>query len=555
MNLTAFIIEGGCVVGEPYWYRTLDLVYFILYLIMGTAGFASLLIYYMHMFQLNSYKADEQTRFMRTNIGSLLGRAMGVIIGLLLLAACALSGNRICMVCAIVLQFMTFWGNRPWARHAKRPLVYTRRVQRLFITTGILYALVMAVAWSAAVILRGWRLSVYAVIGMICAVMCLLVPFLLFISNVINHPMEEAINNRFIKEAKDIVDSMPNLKVIGITGSFGKTSTKYFLTKLLSGSYNVLMTPGNYNTVLGVTKTVREQLKATHEIFVCEMGARRVKEIKGVCDIVSPDMGVITSIGAQHLETFGSMENIIHTKLELADAVPAGGQVFLNYDNEILRSQKVDKSVVTYGLENKNTDFHPENVCVSERGSEFDIAFPDGSTGHFVAPLIGTHNVLNLAGCIAVAYYMKVPVDTMIHQARHLEAVPHRLQLVRSPRGIIIDDAYNSNPAGAKAALDTLQMFEGLHILVTPGMVELGEKQYELNRAFGVQAAAACDYIVLVGPRQTEPIAEGIRSAGFAEERLFIVSDLSEGLGKVDAVKAPGQKKIILLENDLPDNY
>lgn len=335
MNLTAFIIEGGCVVGEPYWYRTLDLVYFILYLIMGTAGFASLLIYYMHMFQLNSYKADEQTRFMRTNIGSLLGRAMGVIIGLLLLAACALSGNRICMVCAIVLQFMTFWGNRPWARHAKRPLVYTRRVQRLFITTGILYALVMAVAWSAAVILRGWRLSVYAVIGMICAVMCLLVPFLLFISNVINHPMEEAINNRFIKEAKDIVDSMPNLKVIGITGSFGKTSTKYFLTKLLSGSYNVLMTPGNYNTVLGVTKTVREQLKATHEIFVCEMGARRVKEIKGVCDIVSPDMGVITSIGAQHLETFGSMENIIHTKLELADAVPAGGQVFLNYDNEI----------------------------------------------------------------------------------------------------------------------------------------------------------------------------------------------------------------------------
>lgn len=555
MNLTAFIIEGGCVVGGAHWYQTLDLICFILYLVMGTAGFASLLIYYMHMFQLNSYKADEQFRFMRTNIGSLLGRIMGVIISLILLLSVAAGGSRACLVLAIVLQFMTFWGNRPWARHAKRPLVYTKRVQRLFVTTGLLYILVMAAALACAVRLWGWRQSAYAVTGIVCCVLCLLVPFLLFISNVVNHPLEEAINNRFIQEAKELVDSMPNLTVIGITGSFGKTSTKYFLTKLLSGSYNVLMTPGNYNTVLGVTKTVREQLKATHEIFVCEMGARRVKEIKGVCDIVSPDLGVITSIGAQHLETFGSMENIIHTKLELAEAVPEGGQVFLNYDNEILRSQKLNKNIVTYGLENGNADFHPERVCVSERGSEFDIAFPDGSTGHFVTPLIGAHNVLNLAGCIAVAYYMKVPVDTMIHQARHLEAVPHRLQLVKSARGIIIDDAYNSNPAGAKAALDTLQMFEGLHILVTPGMVELGEKQYELNRAFGVQAAAACDYIVLVGIRQTEPIAEGVRSAGFPEERLFVVSDLPEGLAKVDAVKAPDQKKIILLENDLPDNY
>lgn len=555
MDLIAFITVGGRIAGEPRWYGTFDLICLILYLIMGTAGFASLLIYYMHMFQLNSYKADEQLRFMKTNVGSLLGRVMGVFLGAVLLVCCALAENRVCYVLAVVLLFMTFWGNRPWARHAKRPLVYTGRVKRLFATMGFLYVLVTAAAWIGAVLVKGWCLRAYALIGLAVCVLCLLVPFLLFISNAVNHPMEETINNRFIKEAKKIVDSMPNLTVIGITGSFGKTSTKYFLTKLLAGSYNVLMTPGNYNTVLGVTRTVREQLKATHEIFVCEMGARRVKEIKGVCDIVSPDIGVITSIGAQHLETFGSMENIIHTKLELADAVPKEGRVFLNYDNEILRSQKIDKSVITYGLENKDTDFHPEHVRVSERGSEFDIAFPDGSTGHFVTPLIGAHNVLNLAGCIAVAYYMKVPVNTMIHQARHLEAVPHRLQLVKSPRGIIIDDAYNSNPAGAKAALDTLRMFEGLHILVTPGMVELGEKQHELNRAFGVQAAAACDYIVLVGPRQTEPIAEGVRSAGFPEERLWIVSDLSEGLAKVDAIKASDRKKIILLENDLPDNY
>lgn len=555
MNSTAFLIESKAPAVSA-GAGTSALIFFICYLIMETAGFASLLIYYMHMFQLNSYKADEQLRFMRANVGSLLGRVMGVLLGMILLGIWAVTESPVPVLFAILLQFMTFWGNRPWARRAKRPLVYTGRVKRLFVTTGLLYLLGMALAVTAGVRIFGSRsLSGFAFSCEIGALLCLLVPFLLFISNALNHPMEEAINNRFINEAKGIVASMPNLTVIGITGSFGKTSTKYFLTKLLSGSYNVLMTPGNYNTVLGVTKTVREQLKATHEIFVCEMGARRVKEIKGVCDIVNPDMGVITSIGAQHLETFGSMENIIRTKLELADAVPPDGRVFLNFDNAILRSQKLDKSVVSYGLENEHVDFHPENVRVSEQGSAFDISFPDGSSAHFVTPLIGAHNVLNLAGCIAVAYYMKVPAEVMVRQAKHLEAVPHRLQLVKSARGIIIDDAYNSNPAGAKAALETLGMFEGLHILVTPGMVELGEQQYALNRTFGVQAAKHCDYIVLVGLRQTEPIAEGVRSAGFSEERLFIVSDLSEGLERVDAIKSPDQPKIILLENDLPDNY
>ena len=532
----------------------MNIVCFVLFLALSTAGFGSLLIYYMHMFQLDSYKADEQLRFMRTNVGSLLGRVMGCIIALILLCVCMVNGSRACMIAAAVFQFMTFWGNRPWARHAKRPLVYTGRVRRMLVTTGIIYILVLILAHVLGIFFLD-GMSLFAWTGAVSTALCLLVPFILFLSNVINHPLEESINNRYINEAKQIIDGMPHLTVIGITGSFGKTSTKYFLTKLLSGSYNVLMTPGNYNTVLGVTKTVREQLLPTHEVFVCEMGARRVKEIKGVCDIVSPDMGVITSIGAQHLETFGSMENIIHTKLELADAVPAGGKVFLNYDNEILRSQSIQKDVVTYGLENKNTDFHPENVRVSEKGSEFDISFPDGSRGHFITPLIGSHNVLNLAGCIAVAYYMKVPVEVMVRQAKHLEAVPHRLQLVSSGRGLIIDDAYNSNPAGAKAALDTLKMFDGLHILVTPGMVELGEKQHELNRIFGEQAAESCDYIALVGAHQTEPIAEGVRAKGFPEDRLFIVSDLSEALAKVNAIKSPDKQKVILLENDLPDNY
>lgn len=533
----------------------LRLTFDILYLILGAASVASLLIYYMHMFQLNSYKADEQGRFMRDNRGALIGRILGYIISVILLVLGILKIAPMVMICiTAVLFFMEGWGNRPWARVAKRPLVVTGRVRRLFITTGVVTALLIAGMMVPAFIVLG-DIRAWCVAGLGVCVAGFLTPYILYLANVLNHPREEAINNHFINEAKEIVASMPNLTVIGITGSFGKTSTKYFLTQLLSATYNVLMTPGNYNTVLGVTKTVREQLKATHEIFVCEMGARRVKEIKGVCDIVNPDMGVITSIGAQHLETFGSMENIIHTKLELADAVPKDGRVYINLDNDILREQHIDRPLTSYGLNNKSADYVPANVHATEKGSEFDITFPDGDTVHFSTPLLGTHNVLNLAGCIAVAYDLKVPKNVMVRQAGKLTPVPHRLQLVNSGRGIIIDDAYNSNPAGARAALECLNQFDGIHILVTPGMVELGEKQYELNKELGTEAAGSCDYIVLVGVKQTEPIQEGVREAGFPEERLFVVSDLQEGLSKVDSIVSNGRKKIILLENDLPDNY
>lgn len=528
----------------------------IAYILLGAVSIASLLVYYMHMFQLNSYKADEQGRFMRANRGALLGRRMGYVLSFMLLFMAAFDIVPVCMLCfSALFFFMTAWGNRPWARVAKRPLAVTGRVRRMFVTSGIITVLIVSAAAVISAFLTGDVLKTAVISGLAICVTGCIIQYILLAANVINHPREQAINNGFINEAKKIMEESPNLKVIGITGSFGKTSTKYFLTKLLSGTYNVLMTPGNFNTVLGVTITVREHLKSTHEIFVCEMGARRVGEIKGVCDIVKPDIGIITSIGAQHLETFGSMENIISTKLELADAIPDSGCVYINADNEVLSKQKINKKVKTYGLENKSADFVPANVYATEKGSEFDLTFPDGETVHFTTPLLGKHNVLNLAGCIEVAYDLKVPKQQLVSQARKLEAVPHRLQLINSPRGLIIDDAYNSNPDGARAALETLMQFDGVHILVTPGMVELGEKQYELNKELGEEAAACCDYIVLVGKKQTEPIQEGVRSKGFPEERLFVVADLNEGLSKVDNIKTDGKGKIILLENDLPDNY
>ncbi len=525
----------------------MDFLYIGIVFLFATLGFVGLLQYHMHMFQLNSYAADEQLRWMKKNYNSLLGRIMGV---LLCLGILAISRGWFAGILCGILLWLTYRGNHPVKGMAKRDFVYTKRVVRMLVTTGILYALCLAVGIVLAV-QEPDRFVVYLPV----LLACIMVQWLIFLANLINRPLERHINRSFVEDAKKKVAEMPVLTTIGITGSYGKTSMKHFVTKLLAADYNAYMTPGNYNTELGVTIAVRRDLTPLHEVFVCEMGARRVGEIQAVCNIVAPKQGVLTSVGAQHLETFGSMENILNTKLELAHSVPTDGVLFVNYDDPTLRKQTFDKKVISYAVDCLEAMYRPQNISVSEKGCSFDVVFPGGETAHFETKLIGAHNVLNLAGAIAVADYWKVPVSHMVTQVRHLEPVPHRLQLRNTRRGIIIDDAYNSNPAGAKAALDTLEMFEGVRFLVTPGMVELGEKQAELNFRFGCQAAEAADVIILVGKKQTEPIYEGICSTKFPKERLFVVSDLQEAMARVDAYPARDQKKIVLLENDLPDNY
>lgn len=172
-----------------------------------------------------------------------------------------------------------------------------------------------------------------------------------------------------------MLKACPDLKVIGITGSYGKTSVKYYLSTVLKAKYNVLMTPESYNTPMGVVKTIREQLRPTHEIFVCEMGARHVGDIKEICDIVFPEYGIITSIGEQHLETFKSIENIIKTKFELYDAVADKDKMFLNGDNENITKTligKGDKISHTYGL-NEQNETYAYDIKVTNKGTVFSV--------------------------------------------------------------------------------------------------------------------------------------------------------------------------------------
>lgn len=501
--------------------------------------------HYIHMFQLNSYKPKVQLKWLKSNNHLWIALPAVALIAVLwdkFRSRNAGLGGSIEIFTVIAAIFIyTVIAHFP-KKSYKIPLKYTARVKRLIFTSALLYLLPVALnIWLPL----HWTCAVYVA-------MLILAPFLVLLTNLINRPVELSINSHYINDAKRILRECPNLTVIGITGSFGKTSVKYFLYELLSVKYNVLKTPGNFNTPLGIVKTIRSNLRATHDIFLCEMGAKNVGDIKEICDIVCPEHGIITAVGPMHLESFGTIDNVRKTKFELADALPSSGYLWLNTDDENVREGAKGRTYIGYGVDSRD-GYCCEKLSISSSGSEFDIVSPNGETEHFKTKLIGKHNVINICGAVAAANTLEISLKDLKPAVRRLESVPHRLELRKSGNVTIIDDAYNSNPAGARAALETLSMMDGFKILCTPGMIELGEREYELNREFGATAAEVCDFVITVGKTNADAISDGLRSKNYPAEKVYAAPELRDAFSKIYSL--PNEKKVVLLENDLPDNY
>ena len=495
---------------------------------------ALLLYFYMHMFQLNSYFFKKQMYWMKKNITKVLIQVILIIIPTTVLL---ILRNRITILIASIILAISIICNIPKGK-SKIPLKLTSRVKRMFFTELIL--IFIAIAFNRTII-------TFAILNIISSFICI-------IANVINYPIELLIKRRYINEAKRILQDMPNLTVIGVTGSFGKTSVKNFLVKTLSAKYEVLTTPKNYNTTMGVVKTIRENLKPIHQIFVCEMGATKLGDIKEICDIVKPKLGVITSIGPQHLQSFKNIENVIKTKFELADSVKQnGGVTFLNFDNEYIAKQRLDIEYKSYGINNESLDYNAYNLVSSSKGLSFKMNSLNEEI-EFKTKLIGKHNIENITGAIAVANYLDVPMKKIVPKIREIQSVEHRLQILPHGNLTIIDDSYNSNPVSSKSALDTLAEFEGTKIIVTPGLIELGTDEEKYNFEFGEYITTVCDYAYLVGEKQSKAILDGINSKNFDKNKVFIVNTPNEAVKQISSLNLDGNVTV-LLENDLPDNY
>ena len=521
----------------------------------------------MHMFQLNTYMNNEQSAWLEKNrhlqwilyFAIALGavRMLVPLAGLDWLTAVTDVLVWITLIVIIMVYRLLIEMN------SKKPLKFAPRVRRMVATIIAVNLLIILVCY-AIVLIKNGKIEArnLAPLGgfLLAAVGLQLGENML--ANSINRPVEKGVNNHYINDAKRILKENPDLTIIGVTGSYGKTSVKFYLETLLRQRYRVLVTPESYNTPMGIVITIRKFLKPTHEIFVCEMGARYVGEIKEDCDLVHPHHGLITSIGPQHLDTFESMENIQKTKFELADAVPDGGILFLNGDNEYIAeelerrkgSRPLYDNPVMYHSQKIGSGYYASDIVITNHGTDFTVNAPDGESERFSMKLVGMHNVINVMGAIAVAHEFYIPLAELRIPVRRIQSVPHRMEMKNHGDVTIIDDAFNSNPIGSKAAVETLAIMDGMRILITPGMVELGEDEAEYNRKFGTYAADCCDRIFLVGRKHTEPIKEGILSKGFPEKHLEVFDKVEDAISRAYAVKTD-KHKYILLENDLPDNY
>lgn len=497
---------------------------------------------YIHMAQLEGYKARPTFFWIMKNRQTTL--LLPVLIGMLSLVISVFFPVVGAVVYAFAVGYLTW---RRSKRPQKKPLTYTARVKRLVAIVGF-WSLALA-AGSMCVSLYsgqdGWGFALY-----------LLTPFVVCLSLLCAWPMEESIKKGYFRDAQRRLAAREDLIKIGITGSFGKTSTKFILGTLLREKYNVLVPPSSFNTPMGLTRVVREQLKDEHEVFLAEMGAKHKGDIKELCDLVHPTIGVITSVGPQHLETFGSLEVIKSTKYELIDALPQDGVSFFPSDGGICeeffhKTHKGKKHLC--GLSGVDLFVTAKDATVGPFGSRFLLCI-EGKQMQAEVPLLGKHNIENILLCCAVAWHLGLREEELLRGLKKLQPVEHRLQILPSGNGLtVIDDAFNSNPTGAHAALDVLASFPNKRIIITPGMVELGKDEDAHNLAFGKKMASCVDVAILVGLNRVKPIVQGLEEGGFSKENLHLVRTLEEASKLLPTLAGAGD--VVLFENDLPDNY
>lgn len=512
----------------------------------------------IHIFQQNSYRCSRFWHWLNNGNIMTSWRLTDVALVMLLLTPFVWFSIIAIPLVLVIKSIIIF------RKKYKKPLVFTNRVWRLYICTCIIASIIYAgsiIAFYCDYFGMGPN-PYYPVSWTMPPIVALLLSIfswcIVMFADFVIKPVEKLINKRYYDDAKRILTSMPDLKIIGITGSYGKTSTKHYLQRILSEKYETLMTPGSYNTTMGVIRTVRELMKPYHEVFICEMGAKQRGDIKEICDLVNPDMGIITAVGPMHLETFKKMENVQATKFELADAVPSAGFVVVNNDFEYCAKRDVRNTrCIRYAVTNsKDAQYRVTDIEYSAQGTTFTINGSDGFSLTLNTRLIGESNLSNLMAAVIVARELDVPSECIQQAVSRIEQVEHRLSIKKTPKGItIIDDAYNSNPVGSRMAVEALGKFtNGRRIIVTPGMIELGVKQYDLNVKLGRNIAPNVDLVIIVGEYNRQAILEGIKAQNVLDDtQIIIVDSFNEAQSFLATTLKSGDT--VLYENDLPDTF
>lgn len=352
---------------------------------------------------------------------------------------------------------------------------------------------------------------------------CLWLARIVAVANWLLTPYEKMVQGYWLRRAKRKIRRHKNLIKIGITGSYGKTSVKNILAAILSAKYKVVVSPASFNTPMGFARTVNENLQADTQVLIMEMGARRPGEIKEMCDLVQPDHGIITSIGACHLATFGNIATVSRTKSELFACLPAHGVAVTDGDNPWCAKLK-----------------HPHLILVKAAEQP---TYPTN--------LFGGHQQKNIQMAAALARELGIDETTIRQVVADLKPTPHRLEKIVAPNGIIIlDDSYNANPTSATAALDVLASFTTRKVVQTPGFVEQGVNTAEAHAKLCAQIKAVADAVIVVGELNRADFEHGLADWS---GQVFYVPDRESAKQYYSQLLSSGD--VLLILNDIPESY
>ena len=510
----------------------------------------------LHYFQLESYQFPGYFRTLWRNKKNSFLPGVCVVIAVLIICyglaipMMALNSKFLGIVYLIIMLPLSAAAGlliAKWFRpkNAKKKFVITARVKRLYVVHMIVLVLISR-------LLAQFYATMYLFL-----IWPLFLPLIVALSGLLAWPIEKGISECYFRDARRKLLANERLIRIGITGSYGKTSVKHILGTILSEKYPTLITPASFNTPMGVSRAIRERLTPSYQVFVGEMGARHVGDIKEMCRLVKPTIGIITSVGPQHLETFKTIERIAGTKYELIEGLPQEGSRCYFYDDGAYCTQmyeKTQKTKVLCGRDPERSDCWCDEIAVSQLGCTFNLHIRGKGSIPCHTKLLGEHNIQNILLAAAVASDLGLSLRQIAHGIEKLQPVKNRLELITRPGAFtIINDAFNSNPVSSKAALHVLKGFPQRRIIITPGMVELGEKEAEYNREFGRAMADCVDIAIIVGKKRVQPIIDGLKEAGFDEKNIHRVDSLNDSTILLHSMVRPTDT--VLYENDLPDNY
>lgn len=448
----------------------------------------------------------------------------------------------------------------------KKAFVRTQRASRLLAAAFAMSGIFLLMAYLLIASNTEGRTLLFA-LAIVNTVVLLLAPIWLILGNQVMQPVEGFLRYRFIRQAKTILSEVQP-RIVAITGSYGKTTTKNFARDLLNIRYKAYATPKSYNTMMGLCLAINRDMADDYsvEYLIAEMGMYVPGEIARMCELTPPDISLVIEVGPQHLERAGSMENIARAKYEIIEGLKPYGLGIFNWDNPYVRAmyeRGYPKERIAVSREADPTTapadgprFIAYNIRENRTALSFDVVDRDtGQRAHFVTPIAGLHNVTNLLMATAVAVYEGISLSDIAFRVRNLQPAENRLVIQTLDGGInLINDSYSANPVGAMSALRVLGMHgEGARVLITPGMVELGPVQYDENYKLGRAATEYATHIILVGSKQTQALQDGIRQTTFPAENLMVVETLSEAIAWYKTHLQPGDTVLFL--NDLPDTY